>query len=117
MRSGSLSSITLSCDHSSCGKERQKRAQDKCLLSSQILGISNVSTLPRATCESEARVVLAMDFGAVSGAEARQGCMNSGNDVWALGQRSLVAWLAPRFCCLSLFRKQNKMPQTGWLLK
>lgn len=36
--------------------------------------------------------------------------------LWARG-KSLVAWLPLRFCCLSPFRKQNKIPQTGWLLK
>jgi len=41
-------------------------------LNSQILEAGDVSTLPRATCEAEARVVLAAGFGAVSGAEARQ---------------------------------------------
>lgn len=48
-------------------------------------------TLPRATCESEARVVLATDFGAVSGAE--EGLHEQGETmcgVWAKG-KSLVA--------------------------
>lgn len=52
-----------------------------------------VSTLPGATCESEARVALGTDFGAVSGAEARRGCMSSGNNVWALGQGSVSGCL------------------------